>query len=431
VSRAPKSICKTRHLFLVAVIFLHVTGCRQSPENLHEAALEASHKATAAAKQHDPQAAMDASRRARRLLTRLEREADQDPVAQRLVGEARLAVMEAEEIAEHAYEEDQRTERLGSLKAKTYRASRVVALRGFLSAAALGAEAMALQGTNVVWLGDQNLTENAQMLAMLVQEFSTGEFAEPPAWTNVAASLRTWSTNPPPETGLFLALSMVSVGQRDLALAEVESVVLNDLTSSNSAMLYHGVRAFVYGFHGWNRLAALEVEKLARSAEQSDYAVEGEDAVVMARAFVAGDALLKRDWKKADEQIAECVKLAPNHPIVVYLTGERLAANGEWEKAAESMEAKALSSDEQWIAEKLARRARELRDGKGSKQSLFLDPRFLFDISIHYCARKAKSTEAANKLKGLWGYATATGKRLIESEAPNNVEPRASETDKE
>jgi len=90
------------------------------------------------------------------------------------------------------------------------------------------------------------------------------------------------------------------------------------------------------------------------------------------------------------------------------------------------MEAKALRSDEQWIAEKLARRARELRDGKGSKQSLFLDPKFLFDISIHFCARKAKSTEAANKLEELWGYATATGKRLFEVKAPDKVEPASS-----
>lgn len=379
------------------MIFLYGVGCRQSPENLHQAALEASHEATAAAKQDDAQRALDASRRASRLLKKLERSADQDPLAKSLVGETRLAVMEAQNVAEHAYEEHQRTERLGTLKVKAYRASRVVALRGLLSAAALGAEAMALQGTNEVWLGDQNFTENARILASLVQEFTTGELAEPPAWTNVATSLQTWSTNPPAETGLFLALSMVSIGRRDLALAEVESVALSDLTSNNSAMLFHGVRAFVYGFHGWNRLAALEVEKLARTADQSDYPIEGEDAVVMARAFVAGDAVLKRDWKRADEQIAECVKLAPNHPIVVYLTGERLAANGEWEKAAESMEAKALSSDEQWIAEKLARRARELRDGKGSKQSLYLDPGFFstFRFTIVLARPRARKLQTS------------------------------------
>lgn len=158
----------------------------------------------------------------------------------------------------------------------------------------------------------------------------------------------------------------------------------------------------------------MEIERIGAIAPGSDYPVIGEEILVLVHATLAYEALQEGDLRKADELIAECVKMSPNNPVSVYLTGERLAANGEWEKAADSLEASAANAKDKWFAERLSQRARALRDGKGSSKSLVLDAGFLIDISAHYVGEAAKDSEAARKLESLWDEAGATGKRLVE-----------------
>jgi hypothetical protein len=66
------------------------------------------------------------------------------------------------------------------------------------------------------------------------------------------------------------------------------------------------------------------------------------------------------------------------------------------------------------VAQRLAQRARDLRDGKGSQQNLALDPKFLFELSIHLFSQKARNSEAARKLESLSEEAGAMGKRVLE-----------------
>ena len=399
--------------FLILLILLAV-GCNQSPEKLHLAALEACREATSAAEEQDAKRAMAASRRATKLLRKLEKQAETDEVAKRLVGEVRLAVVDAQKQAELVDEQRQLREALAGLKARAYRASRDIALQGLLSAAALGADQMALHGTNV--LQNQPELQLAVMrLTTLTEEFPELELAGMTNLTNVAAILRIWATNPPPETGVVLALAFAGTGQADLAVTELDMVGTNVMASPNSAMLVHGTRAMVYVARGWNRLAAVEVEQLAALAPESDYDIKSDDAVILLRVLMVGDAVHQQDWQKLDELVAECIKIAPNHPMVVYLTGERLAANGDWEKAAESMEAQARNAEEMWVAEKLSRRARELRDGRGD-QNRFVDSKLFLDMSVFLLKRHAKNSEAARKLEELWKQAGAVGKKWFGDE---------------
>jgi hypothetical protein len=356
----------------------------------------------------DAKRAIASSRRATKLLRKLEHRAETDEVAKRLVGEVRLAAMDAKERAELVDEQRQLRESLAGLKARAYRASRDTALQGLLSAAALGADQMALHGTNIL-KDNFELQLVAMRLTALAQEFPEGDLSGMTNWTNVAATLRIWATNPPPEAGVFLALAFAGAGQADLAVTELEMISTNMMISPNTAMLVHGTRAMVYVARGWNRLAAAEVELLAARAPESDYDIKSEDAVILLRVLMAGDAVHQQDWQKLDELVADCIKIAPNHPMVVYLTGEQLAANGDWEKAAVSMEAQARNADEKWVADKLSQRARELRDGQGN-QSRFVDSKLFLDMSIFLLQRHAKHSEAARKLATLWEQAGAVGK---------------------
>jgi hypothetical protein len=88
-------------------------------------------------------------------------------------------------------------------------------------------------------------------------------------------------------------------------------------------------------------------------------------------------------------------------PVAPFLTGERLAASGEWEKAADSLEAQAAGTEDAWLAQCFAQRARDLRDGKGSSKALVLDSRFLVEIASHLAVKTARDS-AASKQMGKW-----------------------------
>jgi hypothetical protein len=98
----------------------------------------------------------------------------------------------------------------------------------------------------------------------------------------------------------------------------------------------------------------------------------------------------------------------------VFLTGERLAANGEWVKAANSLEAQAAGTGNEWIARQLARRARDLRDGKGNSQAPALDSGFLLEVAIHATVQTAKNSAAAKELEQFTTEAKAFAQRVTE-----------------
>lgn len=408
---------RTLSLLFCACVAWVVVGCSRSPEALLQTTIESSRQAEAACKAQDAEKATAAAKRATKALGQLEKlAASQRPEqaeARRVVGEARLAAQAAQAHAELADEEQQRRERLSCLKVKAYRAAREPLIRGLCAAAAFGAGQVGKQGTNGVTLGDRNLAEDAKRLALLASRLDRTAPADGD-WEAIAAQFNRWGTNPPVEANLFLGLALALAGQTDLALAELDAADTNRLGTTNALVLHRGALTLLYCLKGWNRLAVREAAQFAALAPGSDFDLSGADAVVLVHLWLAGDAFTQRDWARVDREIAECVKVSPNSPIVVYLTGERLAATGDWEKAADSMEASATTAEDKWFAQRLAQRARELRDGRGSKQRLALDPKFLFEVTTHLAVTKARNSEAARKLERLHTEAGAFGKRLLE-----------------
>ena len=118
---------------------------------------------------------------------------------------------------------------------------------------------------------------------------------------------------------------------------------------------------------------------------------------------------------RPEAALAQSIRAWPDNPLAIYLTGEKLAATGAWEKAADSLEARAAGTEDQWIAQRLAQRARDLRDGKGSTKSLVLNAHFLVEFAAHATAKTARNSSAGKKLSDWLDGAEAFGQALRSS----------------
>jgi hypothetical protein len=325
--------------------------------------------------------------------------------------QAETAARSATRYADLAFEEHDRREKLGSLKARAYQKTRAFILTTTLPRLARAAEKAGGEGTNQLSAVDKPMAEQGWGMVHLVggrPPLADGQ----PDWSGAAADLWRWSTNPPIEFRAFLGLAMISAGSPELALAELESVDVATLQTTNALQIYYGGRALLYAHQGWNQLAGSEVEAFMKHADVSKGEIEAQHVVAMFHVLMAGQALKNRELKKADEEIAQCVKAWPNNPWAVFLTGERLAANGEWEKAAESLEANAAGSKDEWFARKLAQRARDLRDGKGSTKALILDAGFLLEFVPRAMFRVAQESESGQRAGEILDEARAFADRL-------------------
>ncbi len=404
-------------LALTGLMVILLSGCAKTPEDLLRAAKSARDEAQKAAERQDATAAGHAAQRAESAVTQLKRLAEsrkpQATNAQQLLGEAQIAARSARDHAKLADEETQLRKRLASLKLKAYRSARSLVLSYSLTPAALTAEKAAKNGTNSLSSLEQTLAEHAWNLVSLITE-RPAQADGSPDWPSAAADLRAWSTNPPIEFTAFLEISLLLLGCTDFALAELEAVDASRLVGTNDLKLYHAGRALIYALEGWDRAAGREMEIFSRLSPQESGKMEGNQVVAVFHGMLAVDALSKRELARADEEIARCLSAWPENPVAVFLTGERLAASGEWIKAADSLEARAAGTPDEWLAQRLAQRARDLRDGKGSAKALVLDPVFLLEVAARATAKTARDFAVAQKLERLVAEAKIFGKRVAE-----------------
>jgi hypothetical protein len=388
-------------LLLTAMCACWVMGCgAQKPEQLLQKSIDAEKSAQAAHQRADAKAAQRAADDARRAVDQLTALLEKEPGREKLhqlLGQAQTAERSARVYSERADEERQRREKLGGLKVRAYQKTRSVLLTTVLPQMALAAEKAAERGTNELSVTEKPLAASAWKMAQLVGN-RTALPDGSPDWAGTAADLRNWSTNQPMEFRAFLGLALVSLGRSDFALAEFESVDVNHLHTTNALQIYHGGRAILFATEGWNHLAAPEVEAFCKHAEFSDGAVDGHQMLAAFHIFTAYEALKKGQLVKMDAEIAASLRAWPDNPWAVFLTGEKLAANGEWEKAADSLEAKAAGTEDAWLARRLAQRARDLRDGKGSTKALVFDARFLLEVLPRITVSAAKKSESAKKV---------------------------------
>ena len=389
-------------------------GCSKKPEQLLQDALAAEKLCKESYEKQDAKKAQRASDRANKAAEQLKKLLAEKPneSLQHLLAQAEAAARSAREVAGTAAEEQQRRDMLAAWKIKAYRKSRDTLLGGLLPAMASAAQSAGKLGTNASSV-ETALAGQGWALANLVGA------ADPladgtPDWSGAANQLSDWSTNQSIEFRAFLGLAFSLLGSTDFAVAEFESMNRPDPSDTTALAIYHGGRTYLYTLQGWNHLAAAEMEKFNGFYSISNGPAHGRMIVALLHAGMAYEAGKRGQFARLDQEIAESIRAWPNNPALTFLTGERLAATGEWEKAAASLEASAAGTEDAWIASRLAQRARELRDGKGSAKAFVLDSRFLVPFAARSLASQMEQSAAAKKLEEVMAEAKAFGSNLLQ-----------------
>jgi hypothetical protein len=417
-SQPHRSFARFLSWLLIPALVLPLAGCGSKPQRLLQTATKAEKEAQAAEARVDVEAANRAAEAAGDAVGQLQKFVEEDKSRsadlREVLAKAQTAELSAREFAALAGEERELRDRLASLKVRAYQKARTAILTTVLPQMAVVAKKAGELGTNGLSVIERPLAEQAWKLASLV----SGRSPSPDGradWSGVASDFGSWSTNPPMEFRAFLGLALVLAGSGDFALAEFESVNAGSLRGTNALRIYHGGRALLYAMRGWNRLATREVEAFGNCAESSEGAVNGKQILALMHGFLAYSALTKREFEKMDAEVTQSLRAWPDNPLVVFLTSEKLAANGEWEKAANSLEALAAGIKDEGMVKLLAQRARDLRDGKGGTQALALDARFLVQVAAHCAYTAAKDSAAGRRLGEAFDEAVAFGRNLRSS----------------
>ena len=400
------------HLSLgLALSVLLLSGCSKKADKLVQQAQAAEKAAQAAEQRNDEKTARLEADKAEQAATDLQKLADEkksDDELQKQLQQAETAAHLAREYADIATEKKQLRDKLRGVKIMAYEKARGLTLGAVLPPMAAAAESYGKRGTNGTSALEQELAAQAWNFASTIsghQPLIDGR----PDWSGVAADFRSWSTNPPMEFRALLGLSLAMAGQGDCALYEFEAVDPAALKSTNALRIYHGGRALLCAMNGWNHLATSEAEAFGRCTVPSDGPFNDKQFSALLHAFLAYDAFKKGESDRMDAELSRSLQAWPDNPAVVYLTGERLAANGEWEKAAASLEAQAAGTQNEAVAKRLAQHARELRDGKGGSKELLGDGRLLVQLAVQSALASAKDSEAARKLSEFLELAKAFG----------------------
>jgi hypothetical protein len=398
------------------ILLVVAAGCAPKPAELRQRAVQAEVEARQAFEHREAAAAGRAADRAEDAATRLEKQVSSKRLsgaeAATFLQAAHAAADSARNYAQLADEERQSRERLASLKLKAYRTARTTVCSYGFAGLAPAAEHFAGAGTNSLSSTEQQLAMLAWSIVKLVEEPPPTTNGAPD-WASVAADLRGWSKEPPPGLGMFLSAAFALNGFTDFALSELESVDATKLSATNARALYHLERSALFAAHGWDKTAARELDQAARLAPPGWLAVGSTQAVALSHVWLAGAALQRREFRRAEQEIAMAVKAWPNSAVAAFITGEELAARGEWEKAADSLDARAANTREEWLAKRLAQRARDLRNSQGTAPSLFSDSAFVMELALHAFGESAADSAPAKWFQQFLADAKAFGQRVV------------------
>jgi hypothetical protein len=352
-----------------------------------KAAAEAALKEVLAARtRRDPKAAARESERAEKAAAKA-KDAGVSALAKEAARQAKLAAEDREIL-----------DRTTGLKAKAYTAAREVALTQGMKGLALAAEQRAKGGEPA-----PGVKESSDLGRALAEGLGGRRPLEDGGadWPGIAADLRGFAEKRPGSVSLYLAFACLVTGREGLGLIEIQSLDPATLSTPDQVFSYHLVRGLLLRLNGLpesgdEAFAALAAAGAPEVAEAWGTEIQGTLHLILA-VFAFQD----KDYTRADLEIARSIKIWPNHPAAVYLTGERLAATGEREKAAASLEASMAGTKEEWIAKRIAERARQVRDGTGPAEPLIHDPAFLRDLLLRQLWEAAKASPKARPLKAL------------------------------
>jgi hypothetical protein len=365
-------------------------------------------RAEAAAAKPDAKAAKKEADKAAGLLADLEKLAAGLP-ANTTVADARAAARTtcaeiqglAELAAERAYVIDHTT----GMMAAAYRSTESLAIKALCETSALACDQAAKTPAEKL----PEMVRSAAQSAALLDQALTNRRPRPdgtPDYAAIAASLRAIGAAPPPELRLALAAAHIVDGQGDLALIEVQQVDPAGVPDARTRLLARIARLAVYRIHKLDQLAAAETAAAAGEGEGiAWFTPETQSGMHL---MLAASFLAERKYEKADYQLAEAARVWPNNPATVYLTGERLLAEGKREEAAESLEKAVVDPKYQWLAAAVAKRARVVRDDPRAGAMVF-DEAFVRGLAAGY-VRETGSAAARSLMATLADLAARLGR---------------------
>lgn len=410
-----------RHLpspiLLVALAL--ASGCSRPPPAEQAAGLAAEIATLRASLPADPTAdeasaiAKPAKRAARAYtaLLDLETENPADPAVAAARATAEPVASEIRRIQRLATERHDLADLMGGLKVRGYRAARshaVPKLLELLAAAARHAAEADLESL-------PGLVREAAELAAALADVRPGEpsAGQPhPAltradWLRAAERIDSFNRAEPPEFALGLALAHAVLGKSGFALVELERCDAAKFEPASHAALVPLARAFVFSRLGFTALAGREASKTSGDTES------GRQLLAAIHATLAYCHAAEKDWRQMDRELGEAVRIWPDNPLVVFLAGERLLADGRREEALETFGRVTAGTEAAWLAPLIEERVRAVRDSTGEVPPLVLDNSFILKaalLSLRQEARGAdtgrlfaKLCDAAQRLPALLG----------------------------
>jgi hypothetical protein len=355
-----------------------------------KAAAEAALKEAVDARgRRDPKAAALAAERAEKAAAKAK------ALEEKAAVEVGAAAKEAARQAKLAGEDQEILDRTTGLKAKAYRATRDVALTQSLRGLALAADQMAKGGEPLA-----GVKESADLGRILAESLAgRAPLADGAAdWPGVAADLRGFADQRPPAWSLFLAVACLVTARDGLGLIEIEGLDPATLRDPDHVFTYHLVRGLLLRLNGMPESAHEAFARMPVPTAAAAREVEWQGSFHLILAVLA---LQNKDYPKADLEVARSLKVWPNNPVAVYLTGELLAETGQRERVPHSLESAWAGGEQEWLAQRIAARARAVRDAKGPAEPLIHDPAFLRDLLLWQLWQAAKTSPKAKALQNL------------------------------
>ncbi len=404
-----------RHVLVFTALSLAV-GCGDSDKNLpvdvaalSKAAVDSRDDARAARAAGHPDKAAEHAARSEAAVARLIKALgpSQEKADHELKRTAEAAASEARYYAELAEEEKQRADALASWKARIYKTARVTAVQTTTRSLIAAAEEAGRHDPESL---PEQLQVSAEIAADMAnqltgrQPLANGQ----PDWKGIVKDLKAMNKDISQHTSQFLALTHLISGQPKFALYEIEMVDPQNQKTHDEQLYFHLLKGTVYSMNDWQHLAVLEVENISTDGEESSEELMASVHLMLAYLFLRGN-----DLERADRETVRAMQIWPNNPVSVFLTGERLAASGEHEKAADSLEKHAKTSRQKWFAKRVSQRARALRDTPGKGQTLIHDSAFMREVVLNYFLVAAEESPAAARIKRQMDSAVNFGNRLL------------------
>ena len=313
---------------------------------------------------------------------------------------AQTAYRIADAYAEKTYEKRRYKKILAGWKASGYMKARNAALVLVFKGLGMATELIVKGRLHHL---PEKVLEKTKLAADLVEKLGGPQKKADgkPDWPAISKHCFLVAKEPPAELSIVVALGLVIAGKGDLALVELKDVSLGKL-SGEKRDVARIVRAVALVLAKLEQLAEDEFEKLHNPKNAGlDNQIRGG-----LHLFMAGLYMKKLRFLEADKALARAVRACPNNSVVVYLTGERLAAQGKFEEANKSLQRAAAGTKQEWLAKQIAKRTRELRDNPQQMKPLVFDYRFVYKLVKAFLNCPSMKSKAASRLKEWLSIAT-------------------------